>query len=733
MTVTEQDLSVPRGHLGRGDMEAAIAASAALLEREPEAAEAWHLKSLAEHRLNRMQDALSSAARAVEVGGDEPRYLMMEGQLLHDVGDLAGAERRFARVIELQPAWAAGHLAMGEVRMDAGRAPEALESFRAAVDRNPSHVRAWNNLGAAQQSMGKLDDAIRTFGHILTIDPRFALAHFNLARLYAMRNDIPLGLRHAQEASRLDSSHVDTWLLIGDLQRRNRDMAACIAAYQTAARTRPDHLRACIALAEALGEVGRVDEARAGYRVLSQRFPTSLRAALGSNLLLPGVYRDTAHLEQSRAEYTEGLARLQGLAPQLAMRPGARNLHDSLWTNFYLAYQGRDDLALQSKYGDFMRSVLAPAAERYLQPIARRPRRERLRIGFVSHHFYDCTAGRYFMSWITHLDPKRFETYVYATNEYVSNDTRTIAAAAASFKHRPGRPVLTLADEILADELDVLIYPELGMHPGTMALGHLRLAPVQCAGWGHPDTTGLPEIDYFLSSEAMEPANAQRHYREKLALLPGLGTRYAIPKVREGATRATFGLPEDKTLYLLPQSLFKIHPDNDAAIAEVLSRDPSGHLLLFASPHEALTSAFAERMGAAFAARGMQFGERALFLQPFMPHPDYVALNGLCDVMLDTRHWSGGNTSLDALVSGLPVVTLPGEFMRGRQSLGMLEAMQVPELIARDSAEYVDIAARLGRDPDERRAIAERLRAGRDALFERDEPVRALERFLEGL
>jgi predicted O-linked N-acetylglucosamine transferase (SPINDLY family) len=67
--------------------------------------------------------------------------------------------------------------------------------------------------------------------------------------------------------------------------------------------------------------------------------------------------------------------------------------------------------------------------------------------------------------------------------------------------------------------------------------------------------------------------------------------------------------------------------------------------------------------------------------------------------MLDTMHWSGGNTSLDALSSGLPIVTLEGRFMRGRQSAAMLRTVGVEELIARDAQQYVDIALRVARDP----------------------------------
>jgi predicted O-linked N-acetylglucosamine transferase (SPINDLY family) len=119
-----------------------------------------------------------------------------------------------------------------------------------------------------------------------------------------------------------------------------------------------------------------------------------------------------------------------------------------------------------------------------------------------------------------------------------------------------------------------------------------------------------------------------------------------------------------------------------------------------------------------------------VFLAPFIPHARYLHLNALCDVMLDTLHWSGGNTSLDALAAGLPLVTLPGELMRGRQSQAMLRALGTTELIARDVPDYIEIALALGADRERRRELSQRIAAGREVLFERDEPIRALEQFL---
>jgi CRISPR-associated protein Csy1 len=162
----------------------------------------------------------------------------------------------------------------------------------------------------------------------------------------------------------------------------------------------------------------------------------------------------------------------------------------------------------------------------------------------------------------------------------------------------------------------------------------------------------------------------------------------------------------------------------------VLQRDPEGMLVTFASNHDEQTHTYARRLSAVLESRGVDMGERVRFVEPGIPHGPYLRLNELCDVMLDTLHWSGGNTSLDALAAGLPVVTLPGQLMRGRQSLAMLKTLGVEELVTEDAAQYVERAVAIGRDRDYRAALSERIRAGHDALFDRDEPVRALERFL---
>lgn len=728
-----EDLSRAKALLREGRAADALALLVAATQADAEGAEAWYLRSLAEQQLKRWEEGRASIARALSLQPAQPFFHLQAGRLAEDAGDNEAAATAFESAVAAKPDWPVAWASLGAARFALGQPAKAIEALSKAVALDARLASAWNNLGLALASLGRDAEAGRAFQSALSADPRHGLARFNLARLAHQSGDIATALSQALEAARADPRLVDAHLLAGDLHRKRGEDAQALACYRAAATSAPSSPKGGNAAAELLWEGGALDEARAEFAVLATRHPGSLRAALGAELLLPQVYASAAHLDECRARYDEGLARLEADPARFAKPRPVDTLQDIRWCNFYLAYQGRNDRDLQARYGDFIHAVLAKGAPQWIAPVPAPPKRKRLRVGFASHFFFDCTAGRYFSSWITDLDADRFEVYGYGTNPAVDARTRTIREACPAYRHLAGRTVAEIAAVVRDDALDVLVYPELGMHPDTFALAALRLAPVQCAGWGHPTTTGLATIDAFFSCEAMEPEGAESHYRERLVRLPGLGTNYAFPDDAVGASRRDLGLPESRRLYLVPQSVFKIHPDNDALIADVLAADPEGAAVFFAAGPTNLIDRTVRRLKPVLEARGLSPAKHLVFL-PGMTHGAYLAVNRACDVMLDTLHWSGGNTSLDALASGLPVVTRPGDLMRGRQSLAMLRAMGLEaELVASDPARFVDLATGIARDPERRRALSSRIEMAAPRLFGDESPVRAFADHLERL
>src|SRR5262249_14288802 len=131
------------------------------------------------------------------------------------------------------------------------------------------------------------------------------------------------------------------------------------------------------------------------------------------------------------------------------------------------------------------------------------------------------------------------------------------------------------ARQLIADcRLDVLFYADIGMDAYTYSLAFHRLAPGQCVTWGAPVQSGIPNVDYFLSSELLEPDDADGHYTEHLVRLNGLPTYYYRPAAPEKIHDVKhYGLPAGCPIYLCPQSLFKFHPEFDGVLKEILARD----------------------------------------------------------------------------------------------------------------------------------------------------------------
>jgi predicted O-linked N-acetylglucosamine transferase (SPINDLY family) len=99
-------------------------------------------------------------------------------------------------------------------------------------------------------------------------------------------------------------------------------------------------------------------------------------------------------------------------------------------------------------------------------------------------------------------------------------------------------------------------------------------------------------------------------------------------------------------------------------------------------------------------------------------------------VLWDPLHFGGGNTSFEALALGAPIVTLPGQFMRGRVTHGCYQQLGVLDCVAESTEQYVQLAVRLGTEPEWREAVRAKLVERKAQLFDTLEPVRELEDFL---
>ncbi len=287
---------------------------------------------------------------------------------------------------------------------------------------------------------------------------------------------------------------------------------------------------------------------------------------------------------------------------------------------------------------------------------------------------------------------------------------------------------------ILHDAPHVLIYPEVGMNAVAAQLAAQRLAAVQCNSWGHPETSGFPTLDYFLSSDLMEPPGAQDHYTERLVALPNLSIYYEqLDPQPVSLNRTELGLRPTATIYWCGQSLFKYLPQFDQVFPRI-AREAGDCQFAFIQYDQGthLNDLFLQRLDRAFAAYDLRARDYCVLL-PRLDTRRFVAAIGLCDIVLDSIGWSGCNSTLEGLHHSLPIVTMTGSLMRGRHSMAILKMLGVEETSTATVEGYVATAVRLARDLPWRMAVKDWISENKHRLYRDASCVLALQDFLDSV
>ncbi len=711
------------------------------------------------HKAGRLDEAAAVYQQTLANEPDHHQSLHLLGLLAYQRGDNTAAIELIGRAIDLCPLSAAYHNNLGNAHRAAGRLseaagalatafacrtdsaeiatnyggvladlelwPEAVRILRAAVALGPNLAEAHYNLANALCGAGEMGAALPVYAECLRLRPHFADAHFNLGRALAALGQAEAAATSYRAVLRVDPRHAAAHNNLGVLLRdadRVEEAAACFAEALRLAPT--DDAVACNLGAACLA-MGRIEAAAACFAGVLDVMPDHGPATFGHLMShLPVVARDAAEVATSRAAYADALAALTDRAANPAIRAKLA-AGGGTFQPFFLAYQGGDDRPLQQAYGA-LRHCLASSATLVRPPAAG----ERLRVGIVSGHFREHTVWTLFLhGWLTQLDRTHFALFGYHTGS--GRDAQTAAAAAACERFVEGvNSQAAWRANIAADAPHVLLYPEIGMDPVAARLAAERLAPLQCAAWGHPVTTGLPTIDVYLSGELMEPPDGPAHYTEQLALLPNLGVFCTPTASPPRLDRAVFGLRPDAIVYWSGQNLPKYHPDHDDIFARIAHEVQDSQFVFIAFGHgREMTQRFSGRLERAFARHGLDAAHHCVML-PQMPQQAFLSAAATSDVVLDTIGWSGGKSTLDMLAVDPAIVTLPGRFMRGRHTAAILRRIGAVRTIAGSVDEYVELAVRLGRDGQLRAEVRAEVARAKHRVFHDHTAVAALETLL---
>lgn len=571
-------------------------------------------------------------------------------------GNLAAAYQLLSELAARPQAEPTSLLLAGRVAFDLGEFVASVEHFERLVSRDRDNVDAWRRLADAALRAQQPDRALRG-----------AEVHTLL-----FVHDADLAIRHASL-----------------LALAGRADEALIAFERLLARW-PNHPVAGPAFAEFVMREFPLDSADLLDHNPWMPIDAVLSAALVRALLwLPAWYASSASAESWRGRLLANLRLLKRLAEQSSLASDAR-AHCLATTPFFAAYHDADVTEIQLAWGDFVEVLVRPLRDEYRPPAA--PGRAVRTVGVVSNRLTDSSAGRFFNPWLTILRDAGYDVRLYAIGAF---DHVTDELALSFTTHRfPSDDIAVwrpLANQLRTDANDVLIYPEPQGSQLIQLIAGIRFAPVQCAAFGNPLTTGLQSMDYFFVPDDAEIRGAAAHYREQVIRLAGLGVSTPAVPAPSSRERSAFGLGAGDHVVLVSQQLQKWTPQFLDAVLTILLADPAAILVYFSVASGVSTRAFESHLRARFTATGLNFACRARAIG-MLGRADYLALHKCADVALDTFGFSGGSSTLDAIAVGLPVVSVEGPSLRGRQSAAMLRAFGQAANIVPDADQFVSRA-----------------------------------------
>ena len=733
MTADDQRLALEQLHKGAalhraGQIGLAQSHYQRAAKLDPQNADAWHLLGLAALQSGNPALAAKHLRTCVRV---RPAFAEAHNNLgvaLRQSGKHDDAIAAFRQALAVRGGYIDAMFNLGTALEAAEKPVEADRCYRQVLAWRADHADAAQNLGSLLRRHGRLAEALSLAELAQRVAPDRAQTNGNLALLFSDLGRPSDAVRFARIAIARDPGQALWWKTLGIAQRLLHDIDNAISSLRRALELDRGDAATALELAFALNEGGETDAARQLFASTNPPPGFGERLRWLRALTLPAIYRDDAEVDVARAQFGDGLDVLRaGLKPDSSAATREAVHAAATVAPFHLHYQPRNNTLLQCRFGDLVARVMASAAPALVEPCDWTPRAHggRPRVGIVASHLMQHTVSRYFTRLIEGLDRDRFDVHIWHGGGE-DDSTRRIAGAVSRFVQTQA-DVLTLAREVRQAQLDVLVYPEIGMDPKHQALAGLRLAPVQCALYGHPATSGAPNIDYFLSGAELEPADADAHYREKLVRLPGLGTQ-PLPPPAPGDGAWFDAQAGDALLLLCLQNFIKLIPAFDATLARIAAE--TGARIGFFTRNPPLMRVFRARIEAAFVARKLDPAKHLVFL-PVQKHADYLAGIARAPFVLDSPWFSGGGTSLDAFRVGTPVLAWEGAMARGRQTSAMLRMMDLRELIATDEDEYIAKACALIREPARSEALRGTIRTRQARLFDDDVAVRAFAQFIE--
>ena len=572
--------------------------------------------------------------------------------------------------------------------------------------------------------MSELEDYVRGSALLtkaIELKPDFPEAYLNLGNIYDKCKKYKEACQAFKKAIDSRPDYLLGWYNMACILKKIQNTAASIKAFQKALSLDPNHTKSLSELPSLLFAHGRSQEA---WEVLDKLYTLTgdPAAAISRDSIMPVVVQSWEEIYKIRQSFSDAMDKYA--SSNFKVEEPQRDINRA---SFRLAYHALNNKEIMRKqaamYSNVSPHLLYTAP--HCSDLTYYPKKDgKIRIGFISKFFYVHSVSRCYNRMIEHLaNTANFEVYLISTDliGYADEEVHSVASCVKTEIKVPNK--IKVAQQMVSDlKLDILLYTEIGMDQLSYCLAYARLAPIQGVLPGHPDTTGINNIDYFISCTLAEIENAQNNYTEELLLFSDIPQYLERPKrVTDLKSKEELKIPTDKNIYSCPMKMQKLHPDFDIIFEKILEKDKDGVILLFNDQGD-LPNQLVTRLKKIIKPEYM---ERIVFV-PWASSKTFPHYLVHSDVILDPFHFGGGTTCYMIFSEGVPMVTWPGEFLSGRCAISCYKRMDIMELVAKDWDDYVDIAVKVGTDKKYRDNLQSKILEKCDVLYGNEKAINEL-------
>ncbi|TWU05751.1 O-linked N-acetylglucosamine transferase, SPINDLY family protein [Stieleria varia] len=670
-----------------GDLGGAKAIYCEVIQREPTNADAWHLLGMTLHAGGEDEQALECLAQADALVPGHPELLANLGWVYRSLGRYEPACDVLERAIKADPSSVPARCSLGAVFSELGQVDDAEQQYQAALAIDPGHCVALMNLGNLRQSQGRSRDAEQLYREVLSRNPGDSLVMMNLGEALRQQGKWDLAIEMLTGALRVNPMLVQAAVGLGRTLQAARRLAESESIFRQVIRQRGDYAKAYHYLGKTLLDAGDAEAAQAEIRHALELDPRDAFAVctLGFVRLEMG----------QRDEAAECFSRAIELNPDLSEAAGTLLYLRSTDPGVEPAELFHQHCQWGQRYGEWPKVSIG---ERDMRAD------RRLKIGYVSPDFRNHAIASYIMPVMKSHDGECVEVYCYAEVASPDHVTEQLMRHADHWRFTNGLSDDQVAQQVVEDGIDILV--DLAGHTSKnrLLVFARRPAPVQMTWLGYPNTTGLKAIDYRLTCQTQDPEGEETWHVEQLLRLPGGSFCFSVPE-NAPAVHPTPAMNAGHVTFGALHRPIKITDSVRDLWAAVMHAVPGSKLLVF---NTRFTQSAASDLRDGLIARGVS-AER-MEIRSRYDGASYLETYHEIDIALDVFPWAGGTTTLEALWMGVPVLAMYGDRRSARSTAAIVENVGHGAWVARSTAQYVQLAAKLASDWNALQASRARLR-----------------------